>query len=62
MPNKDVGMRIRVEKELRDEFKNICRVQDRPAAQVLREFMREYVQANANAIQPSLFDQDSPRP
>lgn len=61
MPTKDVGMRIRVEKELRDEFQNICRAQDRPAAQVLREFMRDYVRVHANAIQRSLFEQDHAR-
>ena len=40
---KDTGVRIRVEKRLRDEFLETCRRQDKPAAQVLREFMREYV-------------------
>ncbi|PRD40519.1 hypothetical protein C5748_26470 [Phyllobacterium phragmitis] len=45
MKEKDAGMRIRVERELRDEFLKICRAQDRPAAQVIREFMREYILA-----------------
>lgn len=45
MKEKDAGMRIRVERELRDEFLKICREQDRPAAQVIREFMREYIAA-----------------
>jgi hypothetical protein len=40
---KDAGVRIRVEKELRDEFLETCRRQDTPAAQVLRQFMREFV-------------------
>lgn len=40
---KDAGVRIRVEKGLRDRFLEACRRQDKPAAQVLREFMREYV-------------------
>jgi hypothetical protein len=40
---KDSGLRIRVERELREKFLELCRAQDRPAAQVLREFMREYV-------------------
>jgi len=40
---KDTGVRIRVEKRLRDEFLEVCRGQDKPAAQVLREFMRDYV-------------------
>jgi len=40
---KDVGLRIRVQRELRDSFLEACRRQDIPAAQVIREFMREYV-------------------
>lgn len=43
---KDSGLRIRIERALRDKFLTICREQDRPAAQVLREFMREYVVNN----------------
>ena len=40
---KDVGLRIRVQRDLREKFLAVCRAQDKPAAQVLREFMREYV-------------------
>ena len=40
---KDVGLRIRVQRDLREEFLEVCRAQDKPAAQVLREFMRLYV-------------------
>jgi len=40
---KDSGLRIRVERELREKFLALCREQDRPAAQVLREFMRDYL-------------------
>lgn len=40
---KDVGLRIRVQRELREQFLDACRAQDKPAAQVLREFMRGYV-------------------
>ena len=43
---KDVGLRIRVQRELREQFLEVCRAQDKPAAQVLREFMREYVAQN----------------
>jgi hypothetical protein len=43
---KDVGMRIRVEPELREEFVDICKQKDVPAAQVIRTFMREYIQTN----------------
>ena len=40
---KDVGLRIRVQRELRELFLEVCQAQDKPAAQVLREFMRNYV-------------------
>ena len=40
---KDVGLRIRVQRDLREQFLEVCRAQDKPAAQVLREFMRDYV-------------------
>jgi predicted DNA-binding protein len=39
----DSGLRIRVERDLRERFLEICRRQNRPAAQVLREFMRAYI-------------------
>jgi hypothetical protein len=41
---KDSGLRIRVERDLRDRFLELCREHDRPAAQVLRQFMREYIE------------------
>jgi antitoxin component of RelBE/YafQ-DinJ toxin-antitoxin module len=44
---KDAGMRIRVEPELRERFLNVCREQDLPAAQVLRTFMRDYIQSKS---------------
>jgi hypothetical protein len=43
---KDVGLRIRVQRDLRERFLEACRAQDKPAAQVLREFMRSYVAAH----------------
>ena len=43
---KDVGLRIRVQRELREQFLDACRAQDKPAAQVLREFMHGYVAAH----------------
>ncbi len=36
-------MRIRVQRDLRERFLRVCQAQDKPAAQVLREFMRTYV-------------------
>ncbi len=40
---KDSGLRIRVERSLREAFLEACRIQDKPAAQVIREFMRGYI-------------------
>lgn len=40
---KDAGFRIRVQRELRQSFLEACRAEDKPAAQVIREFMRAYV-------------------
>ena len=39
---KDVGLRIRLQRDLREQFLDACRMQDKPASQVLREFMRQY--------------------
>jgi hypothetical protein len=50
---KDRGVRIRVEKGLREQFLETCRRQDKPAAQVLRQFMRKYVaDHNGEAARP----------
>ena len=51
--SKDVQFAFRVESSLREQFVRTCRRMDRPAGQVLREFMREYVGKN---IQASLFE------
>jgi hypothetical protein len=52
---KDAGLRLRVERELRDEFVEACRGEGRPAAQVLRDFMRGYVARNRSIAQKDLF-------
>lgn len=44
---KEVGMRIRVEPELREEFTEACKRKHVPAAQVLREYMREFVKTQS---------------
>lgn len=44
MKLKNSGMRIRVEKELRDAFVQACRTQDRHASDVLRDFMRAFTE------------------
>lgn len=52
---KDAGLRVRVEKELREEFVGTCRLQGRHAADVLRDFMRDYVTRERGGLQQSLF-------
>jgi hypothetical protein len=44
MSTKDAGIRIRVEKELREAFTLACRAQDRAASDVLRDFMRAFAE------------------
>jgi hypothetical protein len=58
---KTAGLRVRVEPELREEFVEICRTEGRPAAQVLRDFMRRYVSENRSAAQQELFGTNQPQ-
>lgn len=44
MQKKDVGLRIRVDRDLREAFVEACRSQDVAASEILREFMRTYTQ------------------
>lgn len=55
MTSKDVGIRIRVEKELRDSFQGACDVENRSASEVLRDFMRSFAEQRLGGMQPSLF-------
>jgi len=41
---KDAGIRIRVEKNLREAFVAVCQEEDRRASDVLREFMQAYIE------------------
>lgn len=47
------GFRLRVDDQLRQEFIYACRANDRAAAQVLREFMRNYVAKHFSSQQAS---------
>ena len=51
---KDAGLRLRVERALRQEFIETCRAEGKTAAQVLREYMRDYVARNRAASQQEL--------
>lgn len=55
MSSKDVGVRIRVEKELRDAFQEACLAEGRIASDLLREFMRMFAEQHAGGWQRSLF-------
>ena len=61
MLTKDAGLRIRVERDLRKEFLEACRTQDKPAAQVIREFMREYISEHKATAQGTLFSVETMR-
>ncbi len=56
---KDVGLRIRVQRGLREQFLEVCRAQDKPAAQVLREFMRDYVAKQRSGLLDTQQDKES---
>ena len=54
---KDSGFRIRVQRELHQSFLEACKAEDKPAAQVIREFMRAYVRKHQ---EPTEDDADRP--
>ncbi|ARL03790.1 hypothetical protein BOC41_02695 [Burkholderia pseudomallei] len=60
MSAKDVGVRIRVERELREAFQGACIAENRQASDVLREFMRSFAERYGDGKQISLFA-DPPR-
>lgn len=55
---KTAGFRIRIEPELHQRFLETCKAQDIPAAQVLREFIRQYVSNHEQTSQLDLFQMD----
>jgi hypothetical protein len=55
MSAKDVGIRIRVEKELREAFQSACLAEERQVSDVLREFMRAYADQHHDGKQASVF-------
>ncbi len=57
---KDAGLRLRVEREIRQEFVEVCRAEGKTAAQVLREYMRDYIARNRAAAQRELFAEIEP--
>jgi len=61
MSGKDVGLRIRVEKELREAFQEACVAENRGASEVLRAFMEAYVDQRHGGLQPDMFPAQASR-
>ena len=59
---KDAGMRLRVERRLRQQFTRACRASGLPAAHVLRQFMRTYVEQRQSGQSELFTSPDTKRP
>jgi len=55
MATKNVGLRIRVERELREAFQGACLAENRNASEVLREFMQAFADRHQGGLQADLF-------
>lgn len=55
MAGQDVGIRIRVERQLRDSFQAACASEMRQVSDVLREFMQNFADTHHEGRQASLF-------
>ena len=53
---KTSALQIRIDPNLHRQFLEVCKAQDRPAAQVIRDFMRQYVEMNGGGLQLELFN------
>lgn len=60
MSKKNVAFKIRIEEELRREFVDTCNADDLTAAQVVRRFMRGYIERHKPALQGNLFQASEP--
>ncbi len=59
MVRKDAALKVRVEEDLRHAFVDFCGNEDRPTAQTIREFTRDYVQQKRGETQPGLSDENN---
>lgn len=55
---KESGLRIRVDSQLREDFLRTCKKDDLTAAQVLRAFMRMYIDRQQRGQQTQLFSDE----
>ena len=53
---KTSALQIRIDPNLHHHFLEVCKAQDRPATQVIRDFMRQYVEMNGGGLQLELFN------
>ncbi|MHC8944322.1 hypothetical protein ACYX78_06660 [Advenella incenata] len=54
--NKSSALRVRIPPDLHKDFLTVCKHQDIPASQVLRQFMRTYVDDHKFDSQRDLFE------
>lgn len=59
MSCKDAGLRIRVERELREAFQEACLAENRSGSEVLREFMQAFTDRHQGGLQPDMFTSPS---
>lgn len=52
---KSSALRIRIDPDLHRDFLDVCKRLDIPAAQVLRQYMRKFVEENGDDKQSDLF-------
>ncbi len=52
---KDAGLRIRVEKDLRQAFVQACKNEGTSASDVIRNYMQSYVDYDVTQRQPDFF-------
>ena len=61
MSSKNAGLRIRVEKELREAFQGACSSENRKASEVLREFMQAFADRHQGGLQADMFSTPEPK-
>ena len=55
---KSAALRIRIEPSLHKQFISTCKEQEVKASQILRDFMRLYVEQNSEGRQTQLFKEE----
>lgn len=55
---KTSALRIRLEPDMHREFIELCKHMDKPAAQVLREYIRQFISENKGESTPKIIKDD----